>query len=229
MAKKSDKPLNLSALQQFTMERISRHELKNAEYNPRVISEVAKKRLRANLKKIGLIQPIIWNKRSGNILGGHQRISAIDAIEGTKDYLLDVAVVDMDEKTEREQNIFLNNEEAQGNWDMEKLQKMFEETSLDVEATGFDAGNMYEMFGQKAVLDLDVEHIEKLAQQLRDFQEGFDKIAKERDDKYDEEFYAVLVFRNKKHKLELYNMLDRADETLYLDGQTIITLLNGKT
>lgn len=45
----------------------------------------------------------------------------LDALEKSSDYVLTVAAVDLDLKTEKEQNIFLNNVASQGDWDLEKL------------------------------------------------------------------------------------------------------------
>ena len=45
--------------QKFDMDTVQRDEIKGAEYNPRVISEDAKKRLRKMLAKHGLVQPLV--------------------------------------------------------------------------------------------------------------------------------------------------------------------------
>ena len=74
---------SLSQFQKYTIGRVSRTELKNAPYNPREIDEKAKKRLKKVLMKIGLVEPIVWNKRTKNIVGGHQRISILDSLEGS--------------------------------------------------------------------------------------------------------------------------------------------------
>ena len=85
------------------------------------------------------MQPLIWNKRTGNLVGGHQRLGLLDSLEGSADYLLTVAVVDMDPKTEREQNIFLNNASAMGSWDEDLLVEMLKgDDRIDITAAGFD-------------------------------------------------------------------------------------------
>src|SRR4051812_18566168 len=91
----------LSKYQRFTTERVHRRDLKNAPYNPRKIDEHARKKLKAIVKRDGLIQTLTWNKRTGNLVGGHQRISLIDELEGTDDYFLDVAAIDVDLKKEK--------------------------------------------------------------------------------------------------------------------------------
>ena len=74
---------SISKFQKFEMATINRAEIKNAAYNPRTITDEARKRLKHTLKdkQIGLVQPLIWNKRNGNLVGGHQRLSIIDDLE----------------------------------------------------------------------------------------------------------------------------------------------------
>lgn len=88
------------------MRSINRSKLKEAAYNPRHIDEEAKRRLRNVIKANGLVRPIVVNERTMHIVSGHQRIAILDSLERRKDYELDVAFVDMDEKVEREQNVF---------------------------------------------------------------------------------------------------------------------------
>lgn len=80
--------------------------LNPAAYNPRFIDKPAKAGLGASLKKFGMLQPIVWNKRSGNIVGGHKRLELLieNEIEETQ-----VVVVDMDDAAEKAANLTLNN------------------------------------------------------------------------------------------------------------------------
>jgi ParB-like chromosome segregation protein Spo0J len=57
-----------SSFEKYEIEEIHREALKNAPYNPRTISAKAKKALKTNLEKVGLLAPIIWNRRTGNIV-----------------------------------------------------------------------------------------------------------------------------------------------------------------
>ena len=85
-----------SKYQNFEVKTISRSEIKNAEYNPRVMDDNAKKRLKAALKKHGLVSALTWNKRTGNLVGGHQRLEQLDSLENDKNYSLTVCVIDVD-------------------------------------------------------------------------------------------------------------------------------------
>lgn len=71
-----------------------------------------------------------------NLVGGHQRLACIDALEGNDQFLLDVSMVDLDDKQEREANLMLNNLELQGEWDLPLLAQVLPEISID--AAGFE-------------------------------------------------------------------------------------------
>lgn len=136
-----------SKFQHYDTETISRSDIKNAPYNPRIMDEKAKKRLRANIAKHGLVAALTWNKRTGNLVGGHQRLEQLDALEKSKDYDLTVCVVDVDEREEAALNVQLNNPSMQGEWDLDKLAFMSEEFDLDLkDDLGFTESDIDFMF-----------------------------------------------------------------------------------
>lgn len=172
VTKKLSKPVKkikgsapLSRFQKFETQTVKRTDIKGADYNPRQIDEHAKKKLRANLKRVGLLAPLVWNKRTGNLVSGHQRLSIMDTLEGSDDYSLTLAVVDLSEKEEREQNLFFNNSSAMGKWDEEKLAEMLGDTNveLDVPNTGFDDVDLEVILGQEPN-DETAEAIDALAE-----------------------------------------------------------------
>lgn len=95
-----------------------------AFYNPRKISEHALAGLRNSLKEFGIVQDIVWNKRTNRIVGGHQRHAAL-LKEG--EVTAEVKVVDLDEATEKKLNVTLNNPSIQGTWDEDKLSALLRE------------------------------------------------------------------------------------------------------
>lgn len=134
------------------MRRMRREELQGAPYNPRTITPQAKRALRANLETVGLLGPVVWNERTGLVVGGHQRLASLDALEGRSDYLLDVSVVSLDEKAEREQNVFLNNANTQGTWDLDALGALLKGDDFDIAASGFTPDDVYQMFDDTELL-----------------------------------------------------------------------------
>lgn len=119
---------------------VKRSNINFAHYNPRTISDEARKKLKANLKRVGLLGGIVWNKTTGNIVSGHQKVSVMDEVNryenGNNDYNIKVEVVEMNEKTEKEQNLFMNNRSAQGEYDNDMLKDML--IDIDYTNAGMD-------------------------------------------------------------------------------------------
>lgn len=116
---------------------LRRSEIHFAEYNPRIIDEEELKSLRKGIKKFGLVGGLVVNKGTGNtIVQGHQRISILDSLQKynpeTKenDYILRADVVDLDEQGEMELNVLLNNPNAQGKWDYDRLKAIIPKINI---------------------------------------------------------------------------------------------------
>ncbi len=112
-------------------------DLKPAPYNPRVMSESAMAGLTQSLRRFGLVEPIIWNKRSGYVVGGHQRLKVLQT-EGVE--RAQVVVIDIDDSEEKHLNIALNN--LSGEWDYDALKKLLAELQpdgKDAELLGFSS------------------------------------------------------------------------------------------
>jgi len=214
----------LSHFEKYEIVEVHRSELKNAPYNPRVISQNARRRLKEKIESVGLIDPPIWNRITGHIVGGHQRVSILDALHKTKNYRLRVAAVELDLKTEKETNLFLNNENAQGDWDMELLDKMFKENEISAEAAGFDLGDIFRTFGEQAASG-DAKEMIEYAESFRAMTERADRAAEKAISVDDPDFYCVLVFRSTDDKLTFLHTLDLADpdnqaeDGNYIDGR----------
>lgn len=126
--------------QSFEAVEIHRSEMKNAPYNPRFIRPSAKKGLKGNLKKRGLMSTLVWNKRTGNLVSGHKRLEILDELEGTEDYTLTVAAVSLSEKEEKEQNIFFNSTTVQGEFDFDLILPLLDE--VDPFEAGLDLADL---------------------------------------------------------------------------------------
>jgi len=114
---------------------IKRSQVSFAAYNPRKKNQKVIDKLKANFKKVGFLGGIVWNERTGNIVGGHKRVETLDVIfdyAGGNDYDIKVEKIDVDDKTEKEQNIFLNSKSAQGEMDYDMLAELIPD--IDVEA-----------------------------------------------------------------------------------------------
>ena len=89
-----------------------------AAYNPREIAPDALAGLTASVRRFGLVQPIIVNERTGNVVGGHQRLKVLEA-DGVTD--TDVILVDLDLAEEKALNLALNSHAISGDWTPDAL------------------------------------------------------------------------------------------------------------
>lgn len=156
----------VSKYQTHKIVRMHRSDLKAAEYNPRRISDRNKRKLKSRLKKHGMVNVVTFNRKTGNIVGGHQRLEALDALEGTNDYYLDVAVIEVDLKEEIEINDSLNNKNLQGEYDAELIAALKDEYDVDIaNALNFDKAELTEKF--RIQLD-DFRDVPEVNQQIED-------------------------------------------------------------
>lgn len=113
-------------------------ELKAAAYNPRKDlqpEDAEYKKLRRSMEEFGYVEPIIWNERTGNVVGGHQRLKVL--LEQGKEEI-ECVVTDLDDKDEKILNVLLN--KVKGRWDIGKLADLLQELDEagDMELTGFE-------------------------------------------------------------------------------------------
>jgi hypothetical protein len=129
---------------------IHRCRINLADYNPRIILEDAKKKLKRFMKskQFGLLAPLVWNVLTGTLVSGHQRLKVLDALHGHLDYELTVAQVELSEEDEVKANVFLNNPSAQGQWDYDVLTQLADLGDFDFEKDfGFSSDEIELIFG----------------------------------------------------------------------------------
>lgn len=136
----------------MNIERIPIDRLKAAGYNPRKDLKPGDpefEKLRRSIEQFGYVEPAIWNKRTGNVVGGHQRIKVLKYLGHTE---ADCVVLDIDETQEKALNIALN--KISGEWDemlLTALLKDLEQSGYDLSLTGFDAAETADLFGSGAI------------------------------------------------------------------------------
>lgn len=123
-----------------------------------------------NFKTVGYLGGIVWNQLSSYLVSGHKRVQTLDIInnyDGTPetDYEIKVEAVELDDKTEREQNIFMNSPSAMGEFDMEKIKVLVPE--IDYKAAGLSEADM-NIYGISVMQD---EISSELSDTLGDFEE----------------------------------------------------------
>jgi len=127
-------------------------QLQAAEYNPRVALEPGNpefERLKNSIETFGEVAPIVWNQRTGRIVGGHQRLSVYKHL-GRK--TASVSVVDIDEREEKLLNVALN--KIKGQWDFSKLEEILGDYEIEeAKATGFSAQEIALLLARNDDLD----------------------------------------------------------------------------
>jgi len=131
------------------IEKISVDKLNPAKYNPRKDlqpNDPEYKKLAKSIKKFTLVEPLIWNEKTGNLVGGHQRLKILKDLGYTE---VEASIVSLDEKHEKALNIALN--KIQGDWDYPKLKDLLQDLDtgdLDMEITGFDENELEDLMTQ---------------------------------------------------------------------------------
>jgi len=123
-------------LQSIT-ETIKRSQINFAAYNPKRHSKESINKIKKNIKKVAFLGGIVWNRTTGNLIDGHKRIMALDVIHNynsenenkTADYEIKVEAVELDEKTEKEQNIFQT--QSRTDFDVELMQQLIPEIDFN--------------------------------------------------------------------------------------------------
>ena len=100
-------------------------ELKPAPYNPRTSTAKQESHLKNSLTKFGFVEPIIFNKQTGYIVGGHFRVRELQKL-GYKE--IECVIVDLNIEDEKELNIRLN--ANTGSFDFDVLANSWDENLL---------------------------------------------------------------------------------------------------
>jgi DNA modification methylase len=129
------------------IEKIKTNQLSPAAYNPRKDlkeGDPEYEKLKRSISEFGYVEPVIWNKTTGNVVGGHQRLKVLMSLGETE---VDCVVVELTEEKEKALNIALN--KVTGSWDNEKLALLITDLSdsaFDLSLTGFDPAEIDKLF-----------------------------------------------------------------------------------
>lgn len=134
--------------EKYQIKELAREDIHLADYNPRLIKQDNKNKIKRNIKKYGMLQPIIVNKTTGNVVAGNQRLQILDELHKEENYKITVAEIECSAEDEVKLNIFLNNQSASGEYDTDMLHSIFEEfKDIDpIKDAGFDKIDLEFMF-----------------------------------------------------------------------------------
>lgn len=118
-----------------------------ADYNPRKDlkpGDPEYEKLKRSLEQFGYVEPVIWNKTTGRVVGGHQRLKVLIDMDIDQ---VECVVVEMPEDKEKALNVALN--KISGDWDKDKLALLISDlqgADFDVSLTGFEPAEIDDLF-----------------------------------------------------------------------------------
>lgn len=131
----------------MVIEKIAIDKLIPADYNPRKDlkpGDVEYEKLKRSIEQFGYVEPVIWNKKTGRVIGGHQRLKVLIDL-GIKE--VECVVVEFGEEKEKALNVALN--KISGEWDKDKLVLLIEDlqgSDFDISLIGFDPAELDDLF-----------------------------------------------------------------------------------
>ena len=123
------------------VETVKIDDLISPNYNPRHITPEALESLKQSIDEFGYIDPLIVNRVNMHVVGGNQRLECLKALDYKEVEVIFINEPDINR--EKVINIRLNN--SSGDWDIGKLDNIFNElelTGFDLSLTGFATENL---------------------------------------------------------------------------------------
>lgn len=189
-----------------------------------------KKRLQNGLEKFGLVSTLVWNKRTGTLVSGHQRLAIMDEKNGGGDYDITVSAVDLSPKEEAELNVQMNNVSMMGDFDIDKLNDMVKTLDVDINNLGFSEYELDVLFsGDGGELEKKLQDIEQVQEDkgiLDDIKKERAKMNKEKEEENSAEFYFVVVCENEKQRTSILQKIGVPAYEEYVNGNAFVKALN---
>ena len=82
------------------IQKVSVLQLQAAAYNPRKQlkpGDTEYEKLKRSITEFGYVEPVIWNRKTGNVVGGHQRLQVLKDMGHTE---VDCVIVELDDQRE---------------------------------------------------------------------------------------------------------------------------------
>jgi len=209
--------------------RIHRSQINEAIYNPRKITAKNRKNLKKLLVKHGLVDLLLWNKATGNLVSGHQRLSIIDEDKGHKDYELTVLKISVSLEKEKAINVSINNKNAQGDYDFDMLSELDIDLIDDGMFTEFELSSL-------SVTEYDEEvdtesnyisHDEFFAKKkaMRDKHKDKVKSGETLIDLSNHDTAVTVVFRDVQDKRKFLSMINQEQDEEFIHGNIVFNYL----
>lgn len=217
---------------------IKRSQISFAPYNPRKKNKKVVEALKRNFKRVGFLGGIQWNATTGNLIGGHKRTEALDLIHGydgtsETDYDIKVEKIELTEKQEKEQNIFLNNKRVQGEMDYEMMSVLVQE--IDIDEAGLEQYDIDLIetlvpdfsFGKNEDIKTEIEDLRTPQEKKQDIKDLKKNIKSNIGESHLASYFCV-TFKNYNEKAEFLEGIGISGDDIYITGEKFISRLNGE-
>jgi len=233
MAKKK-----LPELKQSETAIIKRSQISMHPKNPKHHTEADIKKQLKNFRKVGYLGGIIFNKTTGNLISGHKRLQSIDLFYGNSpdkpvDYDVRVEVVEMDEKTELEQLIYLDARSTNTQQDLQLLAEIL--PSIDPKEAGLEDIDIQLIVAETPELEInaaqeykdDFKAIEKPYEERKEAIKELKKQIKDETFRQQGTPYITLSFDSYENKAQFLETLGYDSEQTIIKGEEFFERVNG--
>ena len=215
---------------------IKRSQIQFNPINPKHHLDRQVKLQEKNIKRVGFLGGVVWNRTTGNLVDGHRRIMALDALnkyDGSNDYDVKVEAVDMDKGTEKEQLTYMavgNTKpdlslvaEYIGDIDPIRYQDLgFCDSELrDILSFNNESPLIDEPF--EDFISLDHADTEERKETVKSVKERVNEIAKDREQK--ENAFVTLSFGSYEAFCMFMDVMGASPEKRFVKGEDVLKLI----
>lgn len=210
---------------------IKRSQINFAPYNPKNHSKQAIETQKKNFKKVGFLGGIVWNAATSNLVSGHKRIMALDLINGYNgteqtDYEIKVEMVEMDDKTEKEQNIFMDAQSTNTKQDYRLIAEIINDIDYTLAGLTDNDLNIIEAVSPAFSIGNDPiqqNDIDEIANVYREKKDSVKKAKAEQKQKaiaaFEGDSYVILSFNNYENKVAFMERMGFEITQKYIQGE----------
>ena len=210
---------------------IKRSQINFAPYNPKNHSKQAIETQKKNFKKVGFLGGIVWNATTSNLVSGHKRIMALDLVNGydgtgQTDYEIKVERVEMDDKTEKEQNIFMDAQSTNTKQDYRLIAEIINDIDYTLAGLTDNDLNIIEAvspafsIGNDPIQQNDIDEIAAVYKEKKD---SVKKAKAEQKQKaiaaFEGDSYVILSFNNYENKVAFMERMGFEITQKYIQGE----------
>ena len=213
---------------------IKRSQIRFNPINPKRHTDRAIKLQEKNLKKVGFLGGIVWNKTTAHLIDGQRRIMALDLYnkyDGTdNDYEVKVEVVELDEQTEKEQLTYM----AAGNTkpDIDLIAKYIGDIEpVKYQDLGFDDNQIRDLLSitdsqpiiEEPLEDIIYDSTEARKENVKTVKERVNAIAEEREKK--ENAFITLSFSSYEAFISFMDIMGISPDERFVKGENVLKLI----